>query len=292
MKKIIFSLAAITIALSSQAQLLWKVSGGDTKGDSYLFGTHHIAPVSMIESTAGLTDAINSVATVYGEIDMSVMASPETQQIAMKYSMAPADSTLSKVLTAEQLDSVNTVLAKYTGGMLTVAQLEAVKPVVVDTQLGMFQSMTAFPEFTGQEQLDLAIQERARQAGKAVKGLETLEQQLDLLMGGSLAEQAKSLMKSIRRDDKSADDAKALAEAYKIGDLTAMERLFNDPEAGMSPEVAKKLMYDRNDNWMAQLRNILPAENVLVVTGVGHFIGEHGLIEQLRNAGYTVTPIK
>lgn len=119
MKKIIFSLAAITIALSSQAQLLWKVSGGDTKGDSYLFGTHHIAPVSMIESTAGLTDAINSVATVYGEIDMSVMASPETQQIAMKYSMAPADSTLSKVLTAEQLDSVNTVLAKYTGGMLT-----------------------------------------------------------------------------------------------------------------------------------------------------------------------------
>lgn len=149
MKKIIFSLAAITIALSSQAQLLWKVSGGDAKGDSYLFGTHHIAPVSMIESTAGLTDAINSVATVYGEIDMSVMASPETQQIAMKYSMAPADSTLSKVLTAEQLDSVNTVLAKYTGGMLTVAQLEAVKPVVVDTQLGMFQSMTAFPEFTG-----------------------------------------------------------------------------------------------------------------------------------------------
>lgn len=292
MKKIIFSIAAVAVALSSQAQLLWKVSGGDAKGDSYIFGTHHIAPVTMIDSTPGLNDAINSVATVYGEIDMADMASPETQQIAMKYSMAPADSTLSKVLTVEQLDSVNSLLAKYTGGMLTVSAVEAMKPIVLSTQIGMFQNMVAFPEFTGQEQLDQLVQEKARSAGKEVKGLETLEQQLGLLMGGTVAEQVDNLMETVRKDESSVENAKALAAAYVSADLDAIQKLFDDPEIGMSPEMSQKLIYDRNDNWVAQLRDILPSENVLVAVGVGHFIGEKGLIEQLRKAGYTVTPVK
>lgn len=115
MKKFIFSLVAVATVFSSQAQLLWKVSGGDAKGDSYLFGTHHIAPASILDSTAGFAEALNGVSTVYGEMEMSEMTSPATQQIVMKYSMAPADSTLSKVLTPAQVDSVNSILAKYTG---------------------------------------------------------------------------------------------------------------------------------------------------------------------------------
>ena len=71
MKKILFSIAAIAMALSSQAQLLWKVTGGDSKGDSYVFGTHHIAPVAILDSIQGFADALNSVSTVYGELDVA-----------------------------------------------------------------------------------------------------------------------------------------------------------------------------------------------------------------------------
>lgn len=187
MKKFIFSLVAVATVFSSQAQLLWKVSGGDAKGDSYLFGTHHIAPASILDSTAGFAEALNGVSTVYGEMEMSEMTSPATQQIVMKYSMAPADSTLSKVLTPAQVDSVNSILAKYTGGMLTAAAVDMMKPVVLDTQLGVFQSMTAFPEFNGQEQLDKIVQDKAIAAGKTVKGLETLEQQMGMLMGAPIS---------------------------------------------------------------------------------------------------------
>ncbi|MDE6114416.1 MAG: TraB/GumN family protein [Muribaculum sp.] len=291
MKKILFSIAAIAMALSSQAQLLWKVTGGDSKGDSYIFGTHHIAPVAILDSIQGFADALNSVSTVYGELEMAEMTSPAVQQVAMRHSMAPADSTLSKLLSAEQLDSVSAVLGKYTGGMLTAAALDPMKPVVVSTQLGMMQSMVAFPEFTGQQQLDQVIQERAQLAGKAVKGLETAEQQFAILMGGSLSRQAEQLMKDIRKEEKTIEDAKTLAAAYMSADLDAMERLFNDPETGMSPETAKALIYDRNDNWIAQLREILPADKVMIVVGAGHLVGEKGILSQLRNAGYEVTAV-
>lgn len=291
MKKILFSIAAIAMALSSQAQLLWKVTGGDSKGDSYIFGTHHIAPVAILDSIQGFADALNSVSTVYGELEMAEMTSPAVQQVAMRHSMAPADSTLSKLLSAEQLDSVSAVLGKYTGGMLTAAALDPMKPVVVSTQLGVMQSMVAFPEFTGQQQLDQVIQERAQLAGKAVKGLETAEQQFAILMGGSLSKQAEQLMKDIRKEEKTIEDAKTLAAAYMSADLDAMERLFNDPDTGMSPETAKALIYDRNDNWIAQLREILPADKVMIVVGAGHLVGEKGILSQLRNAGYEVTAV-
>ncbi len=291
MKKILFSIAAIAMALSTQAQLLWKVTGGDSKGDSYIFGTHHIAPVAILDSIQGFADALNSVSTVYGELEMAEMTSPAVQQVAMRHSMAPADSTLSKLLSTEQLDSVSAVLGKYTGGMLTAAALDPMKPVVVSTQLGMMQSMVAFPEFTGQQQLDQVIQERAQLAGKTVKGLETAEQQFAILMGGSLSRQAEQLMKDIRKEEKTIEDAKTLAAAYMSADLDAMERLFNDPETGMSPETAKALIYDRNDNWIAQLREILPADKVMIVVGAGHLVGEKGILSQLRNAGYEVTAV-
>lgn len=291
MKKILFSIAAIAMALSTQAQLLWKVTGADSKGDSYIFGTHHIAPVAILDSIQGFADALNSVSTVYGELEMAEMTSPAVQQVAMRHSMAPADSTLSKLLSAEQLDSVSAVLGKYTGGMLTAAALNPMKPVVVSTQLGVMQSMVAFPEFTGQQQLDQVIQERAQLAGKTVKGLETAEQQFAILMGGSLSRQAEQLMKDIRKEEKTIEDSKTLAAAYMSADLDAMERLFNDPETGMSPETAKALIYDRNDNWIAQLREILPADKVMIVVGAGHLVGEKGILSQLRNAGYEVTAV-
>ena len=76
MKKLFLTLAVIVASMSCNAQLLWKVSGNGVKGDSYLFGTHHVAPVDMLDRTPGFNDALKGVDAVYGEIDMAIMNSP------------------------------------------------------------------------------------------------------------------------------------------------------------------------------------------------------------------------
>lgn len=292
MKKVILSLSALVLALGMNAQLLWKVSGNGAKGDSYLFGTHHIAPTSTLDTTPGFDAALSSVDDVYGEVEMSDMTTPETQQMVLAYATAPADSTLSKVLTQAQLDSVDAVLKKYTGGMLAIAQLDAMKPTMVGTQIGMFQSMTAFPGYNPQEQLDTEIQKRGTAKGKGIKGFETIEQQLNWLMGDPISVQAENLMDDVRKDETSIQHAKDLAKAYTDGDIAAIEKIMMDPENGMSKEAIERLLYNRNDNWVAEMKKILPNESILVAVGIGHLVGEKGLIAQLQKLGYTVTPVK
>lgn len=294
MKKLI-CLAVISAAtLSADAQLLWKVSGNGAKGESYLFGTHHIAPVTLIDTLEGLNEAICSVDAVAGEIDMSIMADPMKAQAAvMQFGMAPADSTLTNVLTPEQTDSLNTVLGKYTGGQLNARMLDQLKPAIVNTQLAVMQNMEAFPDFDASQQLDTEVQNRARSCNREIIGFETLEEQTSMLFGGSIKSQVKDLMQTVRSDmeGRTITKAKSLAEAYISGNLDALSALIFDKENGMSDEELNRLLIGRNNNWIAQLKALLPEKSLLVCVGCGHLIGPDGLIEQLRKLGYDVTPV-
>lgn len=292
MKKFAFTALALIAGLTASAQLLWKVSGNGSKGESFIFATHHVAPTSVLDSITGLNDAIKSVETVYGEIDMAEMTSPSAQQVIMTFAMAPADSTLAQVLTPSQIDSINTVLAKYTQGMVKVEQMNVLKPAMVNTQIAMFQSMVEFPEFNGKEQLDMTVQNRGKEAGKAVKGFETMDEQLGMLMCDPIMEQVNDLMHTVRTDGTASKQAHELANAYRTGNLEEIEKIMFAPEVGMSEDAAERLLYRRNDNWIAKLKGILPTETVFVAVGAGHLIGEHGLLEQLKKLGYTVEPVK
>ncbi len=281
------------MALAGNAQLLWKIEGNGAKEASYLFGTHHIAPVTLLETTPGLTDALNGADAVYGEVDMQSAADPiKTQQLMMQLAMAPADSTMTKLMTQAQIDSVNTVLANYTQGALTLEQMDIMKPALLATQIGVMQTMTAFPDFTGQEQLDNTIQVKARELGKQVKGFETLEFQTKMLLDEPITEQIEGLMQTVRKDDVAVKKAQELAMAYLLGNLESVQALMFDPEVGMDEKEAERLIYSRNADWVEQLGPALAADKLFVAVGCGHLVGEKGLIEMLRNAGYTVTPVK
>ena len=84
MKKILGILLFICVALNSNAQLLWKISGNGLEKPSYIFGTHHLAPLSIKDSIAGMPQAINETSQVYGEVMMSEMAAPAFMQEMQK----------------------------------------------------------------------------------------------------------------------------------------------------------------------------------------------------------------
>ena len=76
MKRLSLILAIALVALASQAQLLWKVSGNGLGRPSYIFGTHHMAPSTMIDQVKGMDEAIQGCDIVVGEIAKESMASP------------------------------------------------------------------------------------------------------------------------------------------------------------------------------------------------------------------------
>lgn len=295
MKKIIYALLAmISASTGVNAEILYRVSGNGAQGDSYIFGTHHIAPPSMLDSVPGLRQALGEVATVCGELDMSQLQSPEAQGDMMRYGMAPQDSLLTMVLTPEQTDSVNSVFAKYTNGQLTnaVDQMAMLKPAMVSLQISALESMVAFPGFDPSQQLDTTIQNIAREEGKTVLALETVEQQMELVLGGSISLQATELMETVADDmsGKALETAQKMADAYIGQDVDEIGVIMiNETE---DEEARNRIVYLRNANWAGQLPAIFAENPTFVAVGAAHLPGEKGLLQLLREQGYTVEPVK
>lgn len=296
MKKLILTLLVAALApAATNAQILWKISGNNAKQTSYLLGTHHLAPLSMLDSIAGFNDALAAVDAVAGEVDMAKM-NAEARSL-MGYMLAPADSSLTALLAPAQVDSLTAVLQKYMGPQVSAAQMAQLKPAAVATQLALFESMATMPDaaqaLAEGKQLDSEVQSRALALNKPVIPFETAEEQMSILMGAPLAEQARLLMEAVKQslDGTAAESTRKLTEAYLAQNLAAIAELIF---SGQEMEVAEveRLIFARNRNWAATLADILPERPVLVAVGAGHLPGDEGLISLLRTQGYTVEPVK
>ena len=295
-KSILLATLVALFTFSTSAQLLWKVSGNGLNKPSYLFGTCHVATVKMTDSIPGFNDALTNCDAVYGEIEKGDIAG--AQQAMMAAIMAPADSTLSKVIDQASLAIADSVFRATTQGMVSISQLETLKPAYVSTQLALIMIMQSFPGFNPMEQIDFAIQGKASQLGKELGGFETTEYQLNILYGKPISEQAESLVRTLAKLESAKASGIALAEAYKRQDLNGVFNcIIKEQNDSDEPEWKKQrsideLIYNRNAAWAKKLQELMPEKSLLVVVGAGHLPGERGLIDLLQKAGYTVEPMK
>ena len=294
MKKIFLLFALMMLAFASQAQLLWKVSGNGLSRPSYIMGTYHFAPASMMEKIPGMQQAVEGCDVVVGEIEKESMMSAEAQAKMAQAMIAPLDSTLDKLFSPEDLAIVEQVFDKYFGAMgVKLSQMNMLKPNAISVQMQAMQAVKYFPNFNQNELIDLAVQTAANEMGRPSIGLETIEEQIELLFNGPLTEQAEGLLEACKKDDLFTVQSSALVEAYMAQDLNRIEAVFTDPElGGENAEEMEALIYDRNRSWAEKLHKMMPERAALVCVGAGHLPGDQGLLQLLRNRGYTVEPMQ
>lgn len=294
MKKIFLLFALMMLVFASQAQLLWKVSGNGLSRPSYIMGTYHFAPASMMEKIPGMQQALEGCDVVVGEIEKESMMSAEAQAKMAQAMIAPLDSTLDKLFSPEDLAIVEQVFDKYFGAMgVKLSQMNMLKPNAISVQMQAMQAVKYFPNFNQNELIDLAVQTAANEMGRPSIGLETIEEQIELLFNGPLTEQAEGLLEACKKDDLFTVQSSALVEAYMAQDLNRIEAVFTDPElGGENAEEMEALIYDRNRSWAEKLHKMMPERAALVCVGAGHLLGDQGLLQLLRDRGYTVEPMQ
>lgn len=286
-------LALVMIALAGHAQLLWKVSGNGLGRPSYIFGTYHMAPSSMIDRIAGIDQAIEACDVVVGEVEKDSLMSSEVQARMAKAMMAPSDSTLDKLLSPQGYAIVEKVFNKYFGTMgVKLSQMKNLKPSAISTQMQAMQAIKYFPNFNANDLIDVAVQARANDEGRPSIGLESVQEQIDLLFNGPLTEQAQGLLEACKQDEFFQAQSVALADAYMAQDLNKLFAVMTDATKGDSEEIMEMLIYKRNRNWAQKLNVMMPERAMLVCVGAGHLPGDKGLLHLLRNMGYTVEPAK
>ncbi|MDE5886869.1 MAG: TraB/GumN family protein [Muribaculaceae bacterium] len=294
MKKINSILIAVAILLgfstSINAQILYKVEKKGSDKVSYLLGTHHFAPLAVIDSISELPSMLKSVDKLYGELDMAQMTDPAVMQGMQMALMAPSDSTLDKVLDEAQLAKLNGVWNNLTGGAAPLSMMYGVKPSVVATQIAAILTQKVFPELNPMEGIDKIMQDRAKENGKPVEGLETMDFQINMLYNRPISEQAEGLMKTVDDFDNAEKKSVELANAYLNHDLDSILKMMEEEED--DAETMDRMIYNRNSAWVSRIANEMPQESIFVVVGAAHLPGKKGVIEGLRNAGFKVTPVK
>lgn len=293
MKKIIGTLFFICLALSVNAQLLWKVSGNGLEKPSYIFGTHHLASYSIMDKVAGLRQALNETSQVIGELKMSEMQSPAAMQMMQQQMMMSGDQTIESLFTADEYAMVNKFVKENM--QFDLSQMPKLKPAFITNNIVLILYMKNVQGYNPKEQLDMFFQTFAADNGKTVEGLETMEFQVNLLFNSTTPErQAEVLACTLSDVDKTFEDTKKLSEAYMAQDLKAILELAlkkDGTKCDPLPGEMEALTDDRNVAWMEKLPDMMKKQPSFIAVGALHLVGNKGLINLFKKAGYTVEPM-
>lgn len=286
-KRVIVLLAVLAgFGITATAQLLYRIEGNGLERPSYIFGTHHLAPLSTLDSISGAWEAYRGAEQVVGEIDMTV--DQMTMGMEMQpYMIAPQDSTISKLLGEERFAKASEAFMKITG--MPLQMMDPLRPMVAETAVVTATVQREMPDFNPQEQMDMYFQLQGEQTGKRIRPLETAAQQAELLFCSTpLTHQADVLMESLDNPEKGAETARRLNAAYRAQDLEEMVRLTEEEDS--DPEFMERLVERRNRNWVSVLPGIMAEGPAFIAVGALHLPGDTGVIQLLRNEGYSVTP--
>lgn len=297
MKKIFTVLFSICLAAAVQAQLLYQISGNGLEKPSYIVGTYHLAPSSFTDSIQGLRDVIKSCQQVYGELVQSEMLKPNIAAKAQQAMMLPEGMTLSKLFTPEEMTRIKDYANNLAGplaGSVIVSQMEGMTPQAVSTTLEVLNYVKKSNSLDVANGIDLYLQQYATELGKEVGGLETVDFQLQTLFRSNTIERQKQLLLCMVDHPDIIDQiAELVIKYYFAQDLeglkTAMDIKIGDA-CDSTPEEDARLIDNRNADWLTKMPAIMQDKSTLFAVGAAHLIGEKGVLNLLREAGYNVSP--
>lgn len=294
MKKILIALFILFTAVHTNAQLLWRISGNGLAKPSYVLGTHHLAPLSIIDSIKGLHPAFDSTTQVIGELEMSEVQSPAAMQLMQQEMMIKNDTTLKMLFNPEQYSLVNNFTKTNLG--FDLSQMPKLKPAFILNNAVVVLYMKHVNNFNPQEQLDAYFQTEAKKKGEKIIALETLEFQFNLLYkSSSLHRQAELLLCELSDVDKLVANAKRLTKAYMNQDLEEMYKLSKERDntnCDPTQEEINLMIDTRNQKWANKLPALISATPSFIVVGALHLPGKEGLLNLLKQEGYTVEPVE
>ena len=274
------------LCISINAQLLYEISGGRLEKSSYLFGTHHMVPVEIATKIEGVFRAFNDCSAVIGEF---VDDNPEEMQRQI-LAASKMEESIFKLLTSEEEALIDSALQAELG--LTLANVQYMRPNMIAMIYEITVRERVFKSKSGDMAMDSYFQVAGSELGKSVYGLETVEDQMKMLLRSITVErQAEILVETIRNTDNIITENAKLDSLYEKGDLEGLYEMLIEAED--MTEAEKFLLVDeRNHDWLPKIEKHIKQEPCFIAVGALHLPGNDGLINLLRKAGYKVKAVK
>ncbi len=304
----------LSCAKEHKEGLLWKISGNGLNAPSYLFGTGHgrgfYLGCSILDSVPGFYESLKNTNQYIGEYNYY---EPDT----LNTEMLPADSTYDKFFNKEDLALLDSILLVVVG---QTSKKYIRKPeVLLERIKGYLYYEYKKKEKTNKDiitylPMDYCLEELAYHRGYKIVGLDNLIRfnYYAHLPEGSVKNVTDSLIVMLRnrtfekefKESESDTLSTRLFDAYCRQDFNEFEKYFNQRNKKYDKEYEERLRKDpkskhvlheistvRNHKWMEYIPDLINKKASFIAVGLGHLLGEDGLISLLRKEGYKVEPV-
>ncbi len=302
MKKLLLSIALLaTSVMAAQAQLLYRISGNGLEKPSYIIGTYHLANIRFAEKIDSVKYALTKTDQVYGELNWDDVKNVDSIKMVTQASLLPKGKTLKTVLSPAQFAKVDKFMQKVMGVGLSnpkvFAQMGSQTPATLTTNLVSMMFMVGhMGEFDPTNPFDSYFPAQARKNNEKIGGLETLKFQADVLFKSTpMKRQIQQLMCLIDNEDFNNAVLSESLDAFYAQDLVALKKVIDKKlhnSCDDTPEEFARMFTNRNKAWIAKMPAIMKDKPTFFAVGAGHLVGEQGVLQLLRKAGYTVTGMK
>lgn len=282
---------------------LWEVS--DENNTVYLLGTLHIGKSEVYPLSKGLREAIEVSDKVAFEVDL---ANQEGMQYLAQKQMYLDGTTLENHIDEETYKRIVTLMEQYG---VPEEQTKCFKPWALSNTLTVLASQdTDSIETVGTYPvIDDYVYSKALLEDKEILEIEGYVFQADLLDGIPEDYQIESLKAgldmieavqdgevSTEGDTNEVELMNQWIKMMKVRDIKGFEASYPKDAGIKSGDIMTKALFEGRDSHMTkkvvEYLNDETNANYLVAVGAGHMIGKKGIIQQLKELGYTVNVVE
>jgi uncharacterized protein YbaP (TraB family) len=274
--------------LPQEKSLLWKISANGIKKPSYLYGTIHIIPREDFELEPQVIEGLNDCDYVVFEIDMKEMMSFKTQLSMLSKCTMAGGTTLSDLLSEEDLELVKSELEEMG---IPFSMANKLKPLFTSTILSGDDDTGSLMGNANMTSVEMEIWKLAKKRDMSSAGLETADYQLSVFDSIPYEAQARMLVETIKGNSSGTAEFAQMVEMYKTKDINAMQNSIDSDAYGYG-EYADVLLNNRNSNWIPVMSDIMRRQPAFFAVGAGHLGGEEGVIALLRREGFRVEAVE
>ena len=300
-KKTILSVISFFVVLSANAQFLFRISGNGLNEPSYILGTIHNLPGSLLDSIPEYLEAESQCQQMYVEQKLSAstmvvsLGEPDGKQVQQEVDY-PDGKNIFDVIDEE---SAAILVEKYKEYMHINLSDTTWKSLWKITPFEFQNHFTSrfLVQYRNKGIMDMELMKRVQERGWNVGQLDDEKMKLNELADSqeklpqTIEEQADSLMAFLKdyegRKQQMVKDFETTYNYWRTGDY----------EGFVSHHIQNvnrfpRLYRDRNEKWLPRMIAAMREKPTMIVFGSGHLIGEHGIIQMLRATGYEVEQVK
>jgi uncharacterized protein len=265
---------------SQTHHILWEVKG--RHNTVYLLGSVHMLRPANSAIPAEALRAYDQSRTLVMELDLNATGAEALTAPERDLELLPEGQTLADALGPELYAKFQT---QATTAGLDPSLVTRCQPWFASLMLEQLQlSKAGFDTASG---VDMQFAQRAQLDGKNIIGLETLRDQLGIFAHLSPAQQREYMRSTLDNSQSDLNDTDRVVKAWQNGDTRRLERLLREGSHD-SHELYRMLTVDRNRKWLPKITELLNEDsNYLIIVGALHLIGHDGVIDLLRQHGYT-----